>query len=1203
MPRPGIHTKSVRAKRGAHQLVRLAASLLLLIVAADAAAERLPVKAYTVESGLAHNRVKRIVQDSRGFLWFCTAAGLSRFDGYQFISYGVDEGLAALSLNDILETDDGVYWIATNSDGIVRFDLRPEIAGAPRSLESRLTAYSASGEPVTNRVNVLHEDRSGMLWAGTDGGLFRLNERATEKQLQPVPLGIPSHADIQVQVWAIVEDRAGNLWIGTQFGLVRRLSDGRMIHYAIRPSVDDDQVAAVVIDADGSLWIGHRAGLFHFKPGPESDENNAAGWRRPPANTRHYTTVDGLDNNTVLAVRRTSDGSIWVRTFGPGLTEFDGQTFRTYVVGERLGDTLSSLTEDREGNLWLGTKALGALKVIRNGWTTYAEADGLGESVASVVENHAGELYVNSSGWRLSRFDGTRFSTVRLRLPEAVSDSSWRDVNGILQDHAGEWWIAARQGLFRFPKVERFDDLAHTPPMAVYTIKDGLATSDVTRLFEDSRGDIWIGSWVQAREPLVRWERASGRFHRYSQADGVRPFVSALVFQEDKAGDIWIGFREEGVLRYRAGRFTAIGPDKGLPAGSVNSMYFDPAGHLWLTVGRKGLCRIDHPEADDPHVVTYTTKDGLATNFVIHVTGDAAGRIYVTHMRGIDRLDPSSSAIKHYSTADGLPGSEYKMAFRDRGGALWFCTTTGIARFMPADEPRVSVSPTLIGALRISGVPYSVSALGERAVSGLRLKPAQNNIQVDFFALGFRAGETHRYQYKLEGAAGDWSTPATRRSVDFANLAPGGYRFLARTVSAEGIPATSTASVAFEILPPVWRRSWFLALAASILGSLTIAFARYRYQRLKALRESENRFRTLAETASDAIITIDEESRIVFVNRAAETVFGYTREEMLGARLTMLMPADMRDSHLSGFSRYQQIGQRNISWEAAAVPGLRKDGKEIPLEISFAEFRRNNQRFFTGIARDVTERKRAEEALRRSREERLAELERVRKRIATDLHDDVGSTLTRISLLSEVVRRQVGAIDTSVDGPLSGIASLSRELVSSMSDIVWAINPTKDHLSDLSRRMRQFVSDVCTARQIAFRFHTPSSDDDLTVGANLRREVFLLFKEAVNNMVRHSACTEADLEFRVDERALMLRVSDNGRGFDTAVVAAGHGLRSMRERTEALGGHLDVLSRPGRGTTLSFAIPFADHRRSTVAETVPGLAPHEYVGTDAGTHT
>ena len=286
-------------------------------------------------------------------------------------------------------------------------------------------------------------------------------------------------------------------------------------------------------------------------------------------------------------------------------------------------------------------------------------------------------------------------------------------------------------------------------------------------------------------------------------------------------------------------------------------------------------------------------------------------------------------------------------------------------------------------------------------------------------------------------------------------------------------------AVALETGSHFWRRWWFLELATATGASAMAAFARARHERLKVLRESENRFRTLAQTASDAIVTIDEQSRIVFVNPAAEKIFGYTRDEMLGAELTMLMPEAFRSRHEAGFARYRQTGQRNISWKAISLPGVRKDGHQIPLEISFGEFTRNGQRFFTGIARDVTERQHAEEALRRSREERLAELEHVRRLIAKDLHDDVGSTLTRIALLTEVVRRQVGGLDASQEKPLSSIAGLSRELVDAMSDIVWAINPDKDHLSDLSQRMRHFVSDVCTAREIAFRFRTPTPDHDI----------------------------------------------------------------------------------------------------------------------------
>ena len=177
------------------------------------------------------------------------------------------------------------------------------------------------------------------------------------------------------------------------------------------------------------------------------------------------------------------------------------------------------------------------------------------------------------------------------------------------------------------------------------------------------------------------------------------------------------------------------------------------------------------------------------------------------------------------------------------------------------------------------------------------------------------------------------------------------------------------------------------------------------------LRESETRFRTLAETASDAIITIDADSTIIYVNRAAENIFGYTVEEMLGQDLTMLMPEYLRHVHRAGLERYVQTGKKHIGWSAVELPGLHKEGREIPLELSFGEFSRDGQRYFTGIARDETERKRAEEELRRTREARAIELERVRKRIASDLHDDIGSSLTQISLLSEVVNQRVADRD------------------------------------------------------------------------------------------------------------------------------------------------------------------------------------------------
>src|SRR5258708_37206481 len=124
--------------------------------------------------------------------------------------------------------------------------------------------------------------------------------------------------------------------------------------------------------------------------------------------------------------------------------------------------------------------------------------------------------------------------------------------------------------------------------------------------------------------------------------------------------------------------------------------------------------------------------------------------------------------------------------------------------------------------------------------------------------------------------------------------------------------------------------------------------------------------RVIADTASDAIITIDEESTMLFVNRAAEKIFGYSRAELLGQSLTMLMPDYLRHVHRAGLKNYLEVGQRHISWEAVELPGLHKSGREIPLELSFGEFSEGNWRFFTGIARDITERKLAEETLLQS---------------------------------------------------------------------------------------------------------------------------------------------------------------------------------------------------------------------------------------------
>ena len=192
----------------------------------------------------------------------------------------------------------------------------------------------------------------------------------------------------------------------------------------------------------------------------------------------------------------------------------------------------------------------------------------------------------------------------------------------------------------------------------------------------------------------------------------------------------------------------------------------------------------------------------------------------------------------------------------------------------------------------------------------------------------------------------------------------------------------------------------------------------------------------------------------------------------------------------------------------------------------------------------------------------------MRTRIATDLHDDIGANLTRIALLSETAKQ--GAQE---DGPLASIARIARESVGSMSDIVWAINPKRESLLDLTRRMRQHADEVFAQRGIELHFTAPDAADARKLGVDVRRDLLLMFKEAVNNAVRHSRTSRVDIDLRVQDARLLLTVADNGVGFDTSNESEGHGLTSMQRRAQRLKGTLDIRSAIGGGTTVLIAIP------------------------------
>ena len=1026
---------------------------LYLLASVLVHAERLPIKTYTTADGLAQNSVNRIVRDSRGFVWFCTDEGLSRFDGYSFTNYTTAQGLSHSVIKDVLETRTGIYWVGTglgvcrfNPNGIQPSELHRPSSGAEtdnqrtadnaqRTDNPLFVLYRPNDHSSTGAVNVLLEDRTGAVWGGTGRGLYRLEQTNEEWTLRFVDIGLPREIENDLRVRALVEDRQGALWIGAGSGLYRRWPDGRTERYTIQHGLPGNEVRALLMDDIGQLWVGTREGLAQVALEPGTHQ---------PRVVRVYNAKNGLSNPNTRCVFQSSTGQMWVGV-STALVEFDprvsrdGSPFRHYV--SELGVSklfVQTLAEDLDGNLWIGTDN-GALKLARNGFTTYTEADGLGESrVSSIFESRAGDLStmtILSSATPLSWFDGKRFTAIRPQVPRSLTYFGWGWDQLTLQDQAGEWWLPTGEGLVRYPKVSHVRQLATTPPKAIYTTRDGLASNDVTRLYEDSRGDIWIATFSEARGGLTRWERATETFQHYGETDGL-PLKNngASAFSEDREGNLWIGFVNSDFLaRFRNGRFTLFTSEHGLPASSIYDLYFDHAGRLWIASITGGLARLDDPSAERPRFITYTTAQGLSSNNINCITEDRYGRLYLGTGRGLDRLDPATGRVKPFTAADGLISGDVSVSFRDRKGDLWFGGKGGLSRLSPQLDPPQPPPPVLITGLRIGGEAHQISALGETEIAAVELGPNKNQIQVDFVALGFSSGEGLRYQYRLEGASEDWSALADQRMVNFANLAPGRYRFLVRAVNADGVMSEPPASFSFTILPAVWQRWWFVSIVAALVG--LIAYALYSY-----------------------------------------------------------------------------------------------------------------------------------------RVRRLLELERVRTRIAADLHDDIGAGLSRIAVLSEVARHEAGSVSPVMER-LSIIARASRELVDSMSEIVWVINPERDQLRDLTQRMRRFASDLFTSRGIEFTFRAPGGEHHLKVGADVRRHIFLIFKESVNNIVRHSECGKADIELRVESGRFVLTIEDDGRGFDSSGAGDGNGLINMRERARLLGGQLNVESSNGHGTGITLRAP------------------------------
>ncbi|MBS1797167.1 MAG: hypothetical protein JSS81_25290 [Acidobacteria bacterium] len=1023
------------------------ALFILILLFAELRAERLPVRVYTTVNGLGSSAVNDILYDSRGFMWFGTRSGLSRFDGFRFNNYKFGGEPAADSIFRIIERRNGDYLVIKQSHGVYRFNAATTVSDSGADEMASLNAEKIFETP-TGRF---YDDLDNILWVLDTGNLVRFSETDGRLAAEP-PLSIALPGEPNLYIFRYLEDSARTFWLSTNRGLVRIDKTGRVLalYTTPPPTAMQTYLTSLFADRKNRIWVVSPDGLFVLKPDPVDSSipyktrpltENIRG--RLPENAGEvvkYTAADGFRGQEIPAFHESADGRIWLAS-ELGLLLFDGTNFRLFNTENGLGENLTDITEDSEGNLWVSSLS-GVYKIVTDGLTTYTRADGLGRTdIAAIYQNRAGELFTAEGDWFVSRFDGQRFDSAQPALGPDRGLPLWTS-NVSFLDSKGAWWFLTEKKLFRFDDVRQIADLARKKPSMVVESGPDFNNGAFYRLFEDSHENIWTSMRSANFEKfgLDLWRREENRFYAFGEKENFPPRHSPSAFCEDRQGNLWIGFYHGGLVVYRHGKFHYFGPEDGVPDGFITALFLDRYGRIWVATSDSGVHVIEDPEAEKP---IFKKIEGISSNNVRAIADDHFGRLYFGTVRGLDRLSPDSNRVFHLSTIDGLADDFVTVAFRDQSGAMWFGTKNGLSRLIPKPEQPAQPPPILIAGLRIAGDKQPVSELGAAELGRLDLKNTQNNLQIDFFSVGFTAPERIRYQFRLDGADQDWSQPTAERTVNYSNLAAGEYRFQVRAVNSQGLASTNPATVVFRIAPPIWKTWWFSALAV--------------------------------------LLTV-------------------------GAIYFLL-----------------------------------------------------NQRF-----------------------KRFLELEKVRTRIATDLHDDIGASLSRISMLSEIVKHQNGVANPESAKRLTQIATEARGLVDSMSDIVWAINPRRDSIESVVDRLCSFAADTLGTKNVHWTVETPPELKNLKLTAEEKRNLYLIFKEAVNNAARHSGCGKASLKIRLERGQLVAEIFDDGKGFAPAEnggenTRGGRGLENMRTRAAEIGGALEFESKEGAGTKIILTLPFGGY--------------------------
>jgi ligand-binding sensor domain-containing protein/two-component sensor histidine kinase len=1033
-------------------------------------------------------------------------------DNYNFTNLTVEDGLSQSTVFCILQDYEGYMWFGT-TDGLNKYD------GYTFTVYNNdpLDTNSISG----NSITTIFEDSDKNLWVGTNEGILNKYDRTTDSF---------SHQQVHIRTKGLA------------------VLDNSYYEYPLVFSRNNNQtITSIIEDFDKTLWIGTWGnGLIHF--------NKETGLSNHYFNNPEDSL--SLSSNRVTDIVQDSKGNIWVSTFGGGLNRvipskdslnrsnikflrFQNNVIDTSSLSD---DKIISLFADNSDNIWIGSFTKGLNKIQSseaskddlnfisyvNSPTDFASV--AGNMVTSITQDSNGDIWVGTFGGGVSRYDKNSNSFTSLRNnPFNENSLADNDILSLYSDNSGILWIGTHlgRGISKLTRQSTKFGLIQKNPNTPQSLNDEV----IWAIHEDENSFLWIGTY---RGGLNVYDRVRDQYFAFTKDANDPNSISdnhVRSIAEDYNNNLWIGTYSGGLnwlnkTTKEIRRIQFVNSEANTSTMQIQSIHIDE-NICWLGTFGYGLCffNLEDFYSNKPLTLTLLRTDdsdpkSLSDNRVYSIYSNDERYLYVgTYGGGLNIYDKVNNEFTSFKTSRlndySISDNEVLTIFKDSEANYWIGTNGGglnkfdnnTKTFEKYGESKGFKSQVIYGILEDNEKNLWMSS-----DNGI-LKYSLSHQNVIYYDLrdGLQSMEFSGGAY-FKNNSGE---------LFFGGISGINY-FTPRSIESN------------DHIPPI------------VITEFKIFNEIIKGKKDEIKVSYDQNFFTIEYSALD--YTDPSTNQYAHYMEGLETEWNYTNALLRKAFYTNLAPGSYI-FHAKGSNSDGVWNNEGISLKVEILPPFWKTWWFILISILL-------------IGALVS-------FLISMKVKHLLAMEKLKVRLAADLHDNVGAGLTEISILSELTAHEVKNTSEGAANKLNNISDTARQLVDSMSDIVWFVNPKRDSLHDLIVRLKDSYSDLLSELGVSFRTNNIESIKNVKIPMDIRQNLFLIFKEGINNSIKHSNCKRINLEANLDGTSLSMTLHDDGSGIPSDINNSGNGLRNMKERAITLGGELQINS-SSNGTTIKF---------------------------------